>query len=361
MTPCAYSVKSAIKTSWWASGEHLTVDRKPAKMDNRNMSSEKPDDEAAPPSIWWRFSLFEWIDKQPSESKRRVFQNIVSYSIWAAIAATFTFIVVKRYWIIDGSKSIWNFLQSPILLQIWSILLIVISVVWNFYMLRKKTSDKLLIAEIQKLKAQISEQTAQDPRFMEVIKYIIDDYKAKGLKYIIEHSIGSIDKAVPLILKSNSFDEFMANAGITLDVTDSVQLGFAYPQMNGQMSFGVAAMGNPLGTDMATFVIEKNKVIHMNNAAHSHYDWSYITFKKKFDIDFETHKEKVSRQKEIAKAAIAIHKQLIPILNSWEDCTVLIEDSAEKKLKKRQATFQTQVNVFWAEFEEKKLLMSPSG
>ena len=254
--------------------------------------------------------FFDWIDSHPSETTRRVIQGVITTIVSTAFLGTGAFIWTHGSWFASGSNFILQFLKSPIQLQIWVIVLIAITAFWFSYFFRREKSEKTFIAEIKTLQNQITEHTKQDLPFMEVIRYIIDENRAKGLKYIIEYTIGDIDKAVPMIRNSKTFDDFLAKAGIILNVDDSLSYGVIVPQMKGQMSFGVPSRDNPLLDLRANILIDKKNSIRMNQAAHMYYDWSYITFKKKFEVEFRIQEERGENRQKIQEEKL----QFIPML-----------------------------------------------
>jgi hypothetical protein len=141
---------------------------------------------------------------------------------------------------------------------------------------------KDVLAEIKTLRQELGNVQEKDPRFLQIIRYIIDENRAKGFKTLIERTIGPIDQAVPLILEAESFDDFIKKAGWTL-VLREAGAKLITPEMGhqiyGAMSFGVPAMDNPLGFDRAEFLIRNDRTIEMNPAAHSHFDWTYHDLK----------------------------------------------------------------------------------
>jgi len=304
---------------------------------------------------WYlRLRLFNWIDNHPSESTKKIIQSAISTCIGASILGTTAFIYTHiGNWIPNPHTTI-SLLKTPIQLQIWILALLAAALTWFPYYFHSRKLRKLHKVEMEKLTVQFQEQSKQDPKFLEVINYVIDENRAKGLRTIIEKSIGAIDKAVPIIQKSETFNVFMANAGVTLDISDSVSPHSFYPQMSGLMSFGVPSFENPFKYDMATFVVEKNKVLHLNIAANKHFDWSYATFKRQFDSDFETGKQKREKRNTQQLAIVSIYNKLVYLLNSYQDCKPLIELSPEEGLKARLANFKIKVAEFREVYEKNK-------
>jgi hypothetical protein len=140
-------------------------------------------------------------------------------------------------------------------------------------------------AAIKKMRNESGELDTDDPNFIAAVNYIMDEDAAKGLKTIIEHSIGTVDKAVPCLLKSETFDDFLSHAGLALVIDEAVKDNHQYNRlMSAGSSFGVPAHNNPLEYDLATFVVASNKTIYMNRAAHWHFDSSYKTFKEQQEV-----------------------------------------------------------------------------
>ena len=318
---------------------------------------------------------FKWIDRFESESTRRIIQNLITYFLWAIIVGTGLWIWAKRDWFASQSKSFWNILQYPIQLKLWIILIAAFAITWRLFLRRQKQAIKaegrandgqqsLLLKQNEALLAQLNELNekimlnTQDPKFLEILNYVIDDNRAKGFRYIVERCIGSVEKAVPLVEQSDTFDEFMENAGLKLDVPDKIKTPLEYPNMNGHQQFGVASLNNPLGTDMANFTIEGNHTVHMNPAAHMHFDWSFLTFKKQYDTKFQTPKG-VALLHESSKAAAALHEKYIDVLNSYPDCVfpLLGIDDTEEKYKSRIETFQTALGKLSREMQSKEVFI----
>ncbi len=157
-----------------------------------------------------------------------------------------------------------------------------------------KSDIKSVLAEVITMREEMRAQQKTNPVFITAIRYIVDENRAKGFKYLIEHIVGPPDKAVQLILESKTFDEFVAKAGAKMEVKEQFDIRptmIASPNdFFGAMSFGVPSMTNPLGTEQAHFAIRRNNVIEMNSAAHNHFDWTYHGLKMEIGIKSEPEK-----------------------------------------------------------------------
>jgi hypothetical protein len=142
-------------------------------------------------------------------------------------------------------------------------------------------THEAVLAEIHKMQGELARLKTDDRKFIAAATYIMDEDCAKGLKTIIERTIGTVDHAVPYVLKSDTFDDFLSNAGLDLVIDEAVQVSFQYNRLMLEgAAFGVPVHNNPLDYDRAVFVVASNHAIYMNSAAHWYFDWSYGKFKK---------------------------------------------------------------------------------
>jgi hypothetical protein len=164
-------------------------------------------------------------------------------------------------------------------------------------------------------------------------------------------------KAIPFIKQSETFDEFLQNAGVKLDVTDAIKTPLQYPLMNGHQQFGVPKVDNPIENEFANLTTESNGIIHMNTTAHRHFDWLYFTFKKQFDIKFQTAKG-VALLQASSKAAYDIHAKYIPVLNSYRNCVPLVGDNdTDARLEERRGIFFKALTELSNEMQIKEMLI----
>jgi len=230
--------------------------------------------------------------------------------------------------------------------------------------LANNEDSRALLMQNEVLLAELNEQNektklkAPQPEFLEILNYIIDENRTKGFRNIIERCIGPVASAVPLVEQSDTFDEFMENAGIKLDITDKIKAPSEYPNMTGHQQFGVPKQDNPFGTDMANFTIEGDHTVHMNGAAHRHFDWSFITFKKQYETKFHTTKGR-SLSQESSKAAAAIHEKYNDVLNSYPDCIFPLVgiDDTEEKYNLRLLSFQSALSKLSREMQSKEVFI----
>jgi len=142
-------------------------------------------------------------------------------------------------------------------------------------------TNEAVLAEMHEMRGELARLKVNDPKFIAAVNYIMDKDQVEGLKTIIERSIGAVDHAVPYVLNSDTFNEFLANAGLEVVIDEAVQHNSQYcPLMLDGGSFGISVHNNPLHYDLVVFVVASNHVIYMNKAAHWHFDSSYGKLKQ---------------------------------------------------------------------------------
>ncbi len=134
---------------------------------------------------------------------------------------------------------------------------------------------KGVLAEIAALRHQLSPGGSLDPDFMTALRFVIDDRVNKGLRSLIEYTTGAVDKAVPLLLDSSTFDEFMQKSGCSVRIQNDYDLHTApLPPSGfvGSMEFGAPdESGN--GYQTAEFTAFHDGTVIMNEVAKRHFDW----------------------------------------------------------------------------------------
>lgn len=140
-----------------------------------------------------------------------------------------------------------------------------------------RSDIKDVLAEIGTLRHELSESRKLDPDFLTTLRFIIDDSRNTGLRYLIEHTIGPIDKAIPFLIESRTFKEFIEkiewNIKIQNDLDTMKPPIFDEVGIMGMMSFAVPAPKEERGFGKACFATCKDKTVIMNNYAKRHFDW----------------------------------------------------------------------------------------
>lgn len=141
-----------------------------------------------------------------------------------------------------------------------------------------RSDIKDVLAEIGTLRHELSESRKPDPDFSTTLRFILDDSHNSGLQYLIKHTIGPIDKAIPFLIKSRTFDEFIKNIEWNVKIRNDLDtikpsvLDYELDMM-GMMHFMVPAPKEDMGFGKACFAICKDKTLIMNNYAKCHFDW----------------------------------------------------------------------------------------
>lgn len=140
-----------------------------------------------------------------------------------------------------------------------------------------RSDIKDVLAEIGTLRHELSGSRKLDPDFLTTLRFILDDSQNSGLRYLIEHTIGPIDKAIPFLFESRTFDEFIKKIGWNVKIQND--LGTKKPSLldedgiMGMMKFAVPAPKEERGFGSACFATCKDQTIIMNNYAKRHFDW----------------------------------------------------------------------------------------
>lgn len=151
-----------------------------------------------------------------------------------------------------------------------------------------RTEIKDVLAEIKTLRHELADQRKLDPDFLTTLRFILDDRRAQGYRYLIENTVGPIDKAIPILIKSKTFDEFMKKSGYAITVSNKVDIikdNEPNPKMTGAMTFGTPSPGEPKGVARAEFLILSDQAVIMNVAAKGHFDWVYQELKKQIGTE----------------------------------------------------------------------------
>jgi hypothetical protein len=130
------------------------------------------------PAKWSPFRLFEWIDSHPSETRRRITQNLISGLLLATITATAGLVWTNKSTMEKIPKWSLDLLQSPIQVQLWFLLLVLLilfGMAWFIYWIRGKNK------KIAKLEATIKTLT---PRTTDEILNDIYQRQRKSIRLV---------------------------------------------------------------------------------------------------------------------------------------------------------------------------------
>ena len=135
---------------------------------------------------------------------------------------------------------------------------------------------KDVLAEIKTLRHELAGQRKFDPDFLAALRFILDDRHAQGYRYLLEHTVGPLDKAIPMLIASKTFEEFVAMVGYQLVVSADIDVlkdGKADPKMMGAMAFHVPWGEGPNNMAKAEFMVCSDRRLVMNKPAKGHFDW----------------------------------------------------------------------------------------
>ncbi|MCG3148537.1 MAG: hypothetical protein PCFJNLEI_01981 [Verrucomicrobiae bacterium] len=135
---------------------------------------------------------------------------------------------------------------------------------------------------IQEPKSKFGREFELDPDFLTALRFVYDEQRNSGFRYLIEHICGPIDKAVPRLLKSLTFEDFIDDVGYKIVIREDVGIvkdGKPVSGMVGAMSFGIPS-STKQGWSKAEFLIQMDHTIVMNEQTKAYFDWLFRELKK---------------------------------------------------------------------------------
>jgi len=150
-----------------------------------------------------------------------------------------------------------------------------------------RTEIKDVLAEIKTLRHELTGEKSFDPNFMTALRFVIADEKNTGYRYLIEHTIGPLEKAIPMLIDTPSFEMLMKKIDYKIVVKDKLEglgVGKQRTGMIGAMSFGVPAKNEPNGFGTANFIILEDQILELNHYAKRHFDWLHQQLKLKIGV-----------------------------------------------------------------------------
>lgn len=149
-----------------------------------------------------------------------------------------------------------------------------------------KTEIKDVLSEIATLRHELTGKKDKDFNptiFLKAMRFLLDDQN-KDFRQLVEHICDSLDLGIPILLKTNTFDEFLKEAGANLEIIESkpnVQKLFA----DGKISMFSERTDDRLDLNEKTksnlllgFVYGKG--LMMNSKAKRRFNYLHDAFKK---------------------------------------------------------------------------------
>jgi hypothetical protein len=145
-----------------------------------------------------------------------------------------------------------------------------------------KAEIKDVLSEVMTLRHELGDRRASlDQRFLTAFRFLVDD-ENKEYRQLIERTVGPIDTALSLVLGSVTFDEFVQNAGITLEISDE-PMNLKSEMTNGCNFASERVWGRQeSGEDRpptACYACWHGKRVLMNERAKQMFDWKHEKFR----------------------------------------------------------------------------------
>jgi hypothetical protein len=142
---------------------------------------------------------------------------------------------------------------------------------------------KDVISEIKTLRHEMSGGGQPDFRFLSAIRFLVDDSN-EDLRKLIEHSIGPIDTAIPSMFEADTFEEFLQQNGLTLEIAEDTDDPKGFFEGH-DLEFGSS---RPLGVRrgpeekpaMANWGVYRHRKVIMNAACKERFDQTYDRMRK---------------------------------------------------------------------------------
>lgn len=152
----------------------------------------------------------------------------------------------------------------------------------------RRTSDPIkyqikdVLSEIKTMRHELREKESQsDPIvFLRAVRFLIDDRVGRdSLGKLAESIVGSIDDAVPIMLQSSTFDDFMKRYKVSIEIVEKIEI---VPLKKGMIHMESWLIGQHEEADttprVGQFVVYEGKRLQMNQDAKIWFDEVYNEF-----------------------------------------------------------------------------------
>ena len=143
-----------------------------------------------------------------------------------------------------------------------------------------------ILSEVQTLRHELLKDKGNEPaRYLRATKFLLNEKKWQNeYKKIVEMLLGGIDQAIPLMLKSNTFDDFLENAGATFTKIESEDKP-DIESLNDKLIFMAGAVAGPNNVplndqEVASWGILIDKEVIMNDVAKQIFNHTHENFRK---------------------------------------------------------------------------------
>ncbi|WP_321532431.1 DUF4062 domain-containing protein [uncultured Desulfuromonas sp.] len=148
-----------------------------------------------------------------------------------------------------------------------------------------KIQLKDVLSEIKTVRHELLKNKGPEPlRYLRATRFLLsDEIGRKSYSELIENIVGSLDSAVPLLLESNTFDEFLKKGEIEINVIEE------RPDINSLMesgemrSYTVSAL-NDDSKEVGYWGVYVGKKVEMNDRAKKYFNHIHEDFRKETNI-----------------------------------------------------------------------------
>jgi len=147
-----------------------------------------------------------------------------------------------------------------------------------------------VLSEIKTLRHELLKDKGTEPiRYLKGTRFILSENEnIKDLRHLSERISGGLDIAIPRLLESSTFEEFIRHSGGTLEILEDKDLNYASQKKEDpfiNFSFRVVGFNeNDRTPIIASLVLFKDKRLKLNKTAKEVFDKTFDEFKKETTI-----------------------------------------------------------------------------
>ena len=150
-----------------------------------------------------------------------------------------------------------------------------------------RTEIKDVLSEIKTLRHEMQGIRKPDQRFLQAIRFMVDDANT-DYRHFIENTFGPLDSAIPLLIESSSFDDYLKKAGTTIKViaskgdikelTKAAQDGEFFEYASSRPYGAMLIDPQTTQREFATYACLRGNKCVLNENAKQEFDWKHGKF-----------------------------------------------------------------------------------
>lgn len=144
---------------------------------------------------------------------------------------------------------------------------------------------KDILSEVKTLRHELVEQPKDDSmKYLRATRFLLsDDGNIDNYRKLVEKTVGSLDSAVPKLIDSNTFDDFIEKADINLSIVDTSEVS-PTEQERDQLLFASYFILGPIDPEAqnenAAYSVFIGKDVRMNQTAKRWFNHTHEKFRK---------------------------------------------------------------------------------